>query len=277
MGPTIHKGVDMKISLLVPTRHRPKMLESFMSSVYKMTTHKKNVDIHFMVDEEDGSSVEYTKKIVAQYQNQIEMEVHYISRKNDILKFNLNEDYYNNIARKAKGDLLWVLADDLELTQPNWDEEVITEVTNFSIKYPDKIFCVGLLDNTKPPSHRHPKFPCFPMFTKEAREALGWILHPGIKTWGADYVNYCIFEPLNRLLKLYNKNYLHHNSFHTKTTGVDTTNEWIGQVFNQNKMIGGMNGMPYTDTLIDRDCPIIRNELKEKIASHYGKTAREMF
>ena len=263
----------MKIDLLIPTRKRDGLLRGFVESVDKMTTDKDCITLNYMVDNGDQETEPYVKALVDQYKH-IKSEIHYINRQNDIWEFNLNEQYYNYVARKVKGDLLFVVADDLELTSLGWDQDVITEVTNFTVKYPDKIFCISLLDNTKPPSHKLPKFACFPMYTKEARDALqkthcGGILHAAIKTWGADYISYVIFQPIDRLLIMHNKNYINHKSFHTKQVEVDETNEWIGKVFNQTKMRGGQRGMPLTDTLIAFDCPKIRNDLKEQIKQYY--------
>jgi len=265
----------MQIDLLIPTRKRPSMLRHFVESVDKVTTDKDCITLNYIVDNGDPETIPYVKEIKDQFKH-IKSEIHYVDRQNDIWEFNLNEQYYNHVAKKVKGDLLFVVADDLELTSPGWDEDVKTEVENFNKKWPDKIYSVSLLDNTKPPSHKLPKFACFPMYTREACEALGWILHPQIKTWGADYISYVIFQPIDRLLVLHDKNYINHISFHTKQVEVDETNKWIGMVFNQTKMRGGKHGMPLTDTIIALECPAIRNELKQKIMNFYkGKPEYE--
>lgn len=246
------------ISLLVPTRKRPGLLAGFMKSVRTMTHHKKNIDMHFIVDDNDSESQAYTQALVNEYQSQITCYIHIVNRKNTVETFNLNEDYYNMAARKSTGDLIWVLADDLELLIPGWDEKVLQEANNFAVKFPDKAFCISLRDNTPPPSHRLPKFPCFPLFPREVLTAQeGWILHPKVPSWGCDYIAYCIFNPLERILELHKDCWINHISWHTKQVGVDETNHWIGHVFNQ------MKHVPHSDTerIINQEVPTISGKI----------------
>jgi len=276
----------MRISLIVPTRRREQLFREFIHSVWEMTYHKKDIDLHIICDDDDTQSLDYVLATRKEY-IKLDFHVHLVKRKNTIQEFNINEDYYNFAARIAQGDLIWILADDLEIVTPNWDVDLITEVNNFSVKYPDKIFTISILDNTKPPSHKLKKFGCFPCFTKEAKNALektnnGGILHRGIRTWGADFVNVCIFDKeretpmgftvfgLDRILELHKKNYLNHKSWHTKQTGIDETHYWIGHVFNQMKLVGGRDGLPYTDTILRDEVPIIVGQLR-KIIKEYDK------
>lgn len=248
---------NRKISLLIPTRERPQMLRNFVRSIYEMTHHKKNLELLFICDLDDSIAQHSINEIMTKYTGQLEMRV-LIRPRSEML----NEDYYNFAARQATGDLLWVLADDLEIVHPGWDVLVQNEVENFTKVHPDMIFCVSIKDNTPPPSHRLPKFPCFPMLTKEAREALGgWILHPKVPTWGADYITYCIFEPMGRLIQMHNTNYINHISWHNKQVGVDTVNQRIGEIFNKLKMVPHHN----TDRIIAEEVPTIRNKILDYV------------
>jgi hypothetical protein len=222
-----------------------------------MTKNLNNIDIHLIVDDDDTQTIDYTDKLMREY-GMFEVYRHLIKRKNLVTEFNLNHDYYNYAASQSNADAYWVFADDVEIVSPNWDEVVIQEMENFFVKYPDKVICVSLLDNTPPPSHLLPKFPCFPIMTKEARKALGgWILFPKVPTWGVDYVMYEIFHPLQRLLQLHNKCFVNHISWHTKQVGIDDTNEWIGHVFNQMKHVPHSS----TERALEQEVPTIRGQL----------------
>lgn len=260
--------MPLKISLLVPTCRREQLFAGFIQSVNQMTENKSCLELLVIADEQDTISQKYAKTVLSNFPNiESRLLIRPYSRY-------LNEDYYNWAARQATGDLFWVLADDLEICSPNWDTVIQREVESFSKKYPDKIFCVSIRDNTPPPSHRLPKFPCFPMLTREAQKAFGgWILHPKVPTWGADYVTYCIFQPLDRLLVIHDKNYINHISWHNKQVQPDPTNIRIGETFNQLKMVPHHN----TDRIIAEEVPNIRLDLKEQIANFHGKTAKEMF
>lgn len=247
----------MKFSLLVPTRDRHNKLRTFMDSVYKTTTHKKNLEVLFVCDDDDRASHTLVTELIGQYGRSIEMKL--LKRPRTEM---LNEDYYNWSARQSTGDMIWVLADDLILMAYGWDDIIVAGVEKFAEKYPDKIFCCSIMDNTPPPSHKIPKFPCFPMFTREAMVAQGdWILHPKVPTWGADYITYCIFKPIHRLLEFKDRNYLNHVSWHNKQEEPDEINKRIGSIFNK------LKGVPQysTDRILEQEVPAIRNEVKQKI------------
>lgn len=247
--------LNQKISLLVPTRDRMQLLQKFVDSVAKMTRNLQNIEIVYICDDDDMRTPKTINNLEQQYP-QIAMKT-LVRPRSEML----NEDYYNHAARNCSGDLFWILADDLELVSPNWDDTVQIETESFYKKFPDKIICVSMKDNTPPPSHRLPKFPCFPMFTRECLKAQeGWILHPKVPTWGADYVTYCIFYPLGRLLELHNKNYVNHISWHTKQVEVDHINHRIGDIFNRLKMVPHHN----TDRIIAEEVPTIRGKISDQ-------------
>jgi len=247
-----------RTSMLVPTRERPHMLENFIQSVLLNTKFIENINIYFICDDDDTLTQEHVE-IIKKRTPQV--EIHLLCRPRSEM---LNEDYYNFAARQADGDLLWILADDLIIVQPNWDEHVDRVAQSAFNAWPDRVVCFSLRDNTPPPSHKIPKFPCFPMLTPQAMKSLGgWILHPKVPTWGADYVTYCIFEPIGRLIQLHDTNYLNHVSWHNKQVAVDHINERIGQIFNKLKMISHHN----TDRIIAEECPAIRGHIKDYIKS----------
>jgi|WetSurSiteA1Bulk_404760.scaffolds.fasta_scaffold06136_4 hypothetical protein len=252
--------MNYKISLLVPTRERANLFKGFLHSVYQTTHHKENIEILIMCDDDDKFSQEYVGRAIQELGSQMNVTLHTRPRSEM-----LNENYYNELARKASGDLLWVMADDLVIVKPGWDDDVQREAESIFFKYPDRILCFSIRDNTPPPSHKLPKFPCFPMLTKEARQALGgWILHPKVPTWGADFITYCIFQPIDRLVELHAQNYINHISWHNKQVKIDAVNERIGSIFNKYKMVPHHN----TDRIIDEEVNNIRLQLKECIKQY---------
>lgn len=245
-----------KISILIPTCNRPTLFQNCIQSISQNTKQLENLELLVIVDNTDDPTQDYVRKVMSQYRN---IAITMLLRERSEL---LNEDYYNWAGRQATGDLIWIFADDLVVVAPNWDEVVQREVESFTKKYPDMVFCVSIKDNTPPPSHRLPKFPCFPMFTKQCLPALGgWYLHPKVPTWGADYITYCIFQPIERLLELHDRNYINHVSWHTKQVEVDGTNKRIGEIFNKLKMIPHHN----TDRILSEEVPVIRGKLLDYV------------
>ena len=104
------------------------------------------------------------------------------------------------------------------------------------------------------------------MFPKETLEYLGYLLYPQVPNWGADFVAYCLFHPLERILEINDKNYLNHISYHTKQVPTDAVGERIGAIFNSKKMRYEHN----TDRIIGEEIPLIRKQVAQYIQDfHY--------
>ncbi len=244
-----------KFSLLVPTRERIKLAAGFMNSVFRNTTNKEDIEVLFVCDDDDTGSQNYVEQFKKTY-GSIDIKLYTRPRTEFI-----NADYYNWLADKAEGELFWVLADDLELVQPNWDVTVYQNYLTYINDKIDKVVCLSIKDNTPVPSHTMPKFPCFPMFTREAKDFFGWILHPTTPNWGADYICYMIFKPCGRLLEIHDTNYINHISWHTKQVKPDHINQRIGNIFNKLKMIPKYN----TDRALSEEVPQLRKKLESYI------------
>jgi hypothetical protein len=232
------------------------MFEDTMRSIYQNTTRKKNLEIIVIANEADSITIEYATRTIAGYSQH--MDCRLLTRPYSEA---LNRDYYNWGADQSTGDLVWTFADDLVIVAPDWDTVVQREVDSFMAKHPDGIFCVSIRDNTPPPSHRLPKFPCFPMLTRQAIQALGWMLHPKPNNWGVDYINYVIFSGLDRMLNIHDRNYINHISYHTNQVEPDATAIRIGQIFNRTKMIPAHN----TDRILQEEVPDIILQTRQKI------------
>lgn len=250
-----------KISLIIPTRERPTLFQKVIESLQINTKHPENLELLIIVNDDDITSQDYVKKVMSHHgMFKYRLLLRPYSRM-------LNEDYYNWASRQAIGDLIWIYADDLFMCAPNWDEMVEIVAKDCFQKYPDGIFCLGIMDNTKPPSHLIPKHPCFPMFPKQVHDAQGgWYLSPTIPTWGVDYIIYKIYSGINRLIWIKDRNYLNHCSHHTHQVPVDDTSNRIGATFNLLKMRPEFS----TDVYIANEVPKVIKLLQEKI-DNYGK------
>ena len=255
----------MKISMLLPTRGRPDRLNKFIESVATTTAHPENLEILIAVDQDDLASQSHVKYHITRYKGTLEIYMH-IREQSEFI----NRDYYNWLSEKATGDLIWVLADDLVLNQFNWDDKIMPYVEEHFAKHEDRILCLSIRDNTPPPSHLLPKFPCFPMFSREAITACGWMLNPMTPTWGADYIAYKIYHPIGRLVEVHNECYLLHYSYHTKLAVVDKTSKRVGAIFNRLKMIPKYN----TDIFLAEGVPLLRKKICEYIKNKEWLNAR---
>ena len=243
-----------RYSLIIPTRERPSLFARTIESIWTHTTHKNEIEILIICDKDDTFSQNYVKNAKSKY-HQLNMNM--ITRERSEFS---NRDYYGMAALQSTGELIWMFADDLEIVKFDWDSSVWAAYAGFQQGRPDNCFCFSLKDNTPPPSHRLPKFPCFPMFTRECQTLFGWCLHPDPPNWGTDYIAYLMYKPLDRLIELMDHNYINHISHHTHQVESDATSMRIGRIFNKLKMIAQYN----TDVIIGTQVP----QLRQKLANH---------
>ena len=245
----------LKFSILIPTRGRPILFHRCIESIYTHTTHKNEIEILVLCDNDDIEAQKYTADALRKWP-QLNMKILLRERS----EFS-NRDYYNYLGAQAQGELVWIFADDLELTKFNWDKIIWSGYQGFKVGRPDNCFCFSIKDNTPPPSHTLPKFPCFPMFTRECLSLFGWYLHPSPPNWGVDYIAYKIFQPLDRISQFHEDNYINHISHHNHQVKEDETSLRIGRIFNRLKMRPEHS----TDRILGEEVPKLRAVLAKQI------------
>lgn len=244
-----------KFSLIIPTRDRAILFHRCIEAIWTHTTHKNEIELVVICDNDDPASIAYVENAKSKWP---QLDMRLITR--DRTEFS-NRDYYNFGGDQATGELIWIFADDLELTKFNWDEIIWSGYQGFKVGRPDNCFCFSIKDNTPPPSHTLPKFPCFPMFTRECRALFGWYLHPSPPNWGVDYIAYKIFQPLDRITQFHEDNYINHISYHNHQVKEDETSLRIGRIFNRLKMRPEHS----TDRILGEEVPMLRAKLAKQI------------
>lgn len=248
----------LRFSLLIPTRERTTFLGPLLESIITTAKEPQNLEILFGVDDDDRTSQKKVKFYIEDYKGKLNIRL--LTRRRTIF---LNRDYYAWLGFKATGDLLWVLGDDIRFYIPEWDIIIGRSIEHYFETHPDRIVCASIRDNTPKPNQKLPKFPCFPLFSKEAFKVSGMLLHPKIPTWGADYVAYMTYKPIDRLLEFNDRVYLNHKSYHTKQVEADKTAKRIGAIFNQLKNVPVHN----IQRILREEVPFIRKKLQLHIDS----------
>jgi glycosyltransferase involved in cell wall biosynthesis len=244
-----------RFSLLVPTRERPVFLRKYLDSLNQTTTMPKRIEVLIAYDDDDKE----TEKILL---TDLIKRYNFTIRpcKRERSQF-INEDYYNWLGRQADGDYLFVSADDLLFVVPDWDRTFETKIEVFCNNKPDRIIGVGIKDNTPKPKISLPQFPCFPLVTKESLQHFGFILHPFIPTWGADYLFYLLYTGAYRYLAIDDRVYMHHVSIHTRMAPKDATSKSVEKIFNSLKMNPKHNVDLHRDTTIPKQVREFRDFL----------------
>lgn len=201
----------LNFSLLVPTRARISGLKRLLRSIKATTNHPENIEVLILCDDDDLDTIKVLDKIQETYKI-----LNIVCYKRPRSEWN-NEDYYNYLARKASGRFIWVVADDLKFLVKGWDYYILNKLNTYLMDKPDRLVCANILDNTPgpgdPPANKK-EFPCFPLFSREVLNLLGFILAPQLPTWGADRYAYRLFTKANRFLVINNEVYLDHISYH---------------------------------------------------------------
>ena len=217
----------LKFSILVPTRERIEPLKRLLKSIYDTTNHKEQIEVLVACDDDDIPTIEALEALVSQYRS---LNLSYFIRPRSEF---INHDYYNWLAEKAKGKFIWISADDLIFLQKNWDDIIWRRVNAFLLDKPDRLVCANIFDNTpgpgNPPANKD-QFPCFPLFSKEVLQQLGFLLAPQLPTWGADRYAYLLFTKADRFLVINDVVYLDHVSYHTKAMEADAITTRAGEL-----------------------------------------------
>lgn len=252
----------IKYSLLVPSRKRPFGIRRLMDSLFHTTRVKNEVEIIFVIDNDDPESKEAIEGII-QMNTYPGFVIKCLTRERSEF---LNRDYYNFAASYAQGEFYWAIGDDVVFLVERWDLRIYGYISEYLQNKPDRIVCVGIKDTTPKPKPSLPQFPCFPLITKEAYIATGYLLRPNIPTWGADYLIYLLYNRANRYISIEDEYYLHHIGIHTKTGPKDETAQNIENIFNRLKMADEHNIDRTAELLIPEEA----NKLRGYIVQHGG-------
>jgi hypothetical protein len=159
----------MKYSILMPSKGNINGVKKMLDAFTKTLTCHGNIEVLIACDKGDE---EYGEKIE-------EIWTPYITK----VFFreaceNFSDGYYNWLAAKSTGDAIQCFNDDAYYLTNGWDEIIAEKV------HGKKIWFADIWDSTRVNDSGFQ--PCFPMVSRKAYEAVGFVLHPQIKAYPAD-------------------------------------------------------------------------------------------
>lgn len=169
----------MKVSVLVPTRGRVRLLNAMLSSLYATVSNPCNVEVIARVDDDDLPTIDYLSE-----------RSHVKCIVKPRVGYALNARMVNECAAEATGDLLLVANDDLDFQTLGWDR-LLAAVAE---KYPDGIFDLGV--DTVLNNENY----CFPCTSRKFVDLFGFffddrLLYPDI--WMRD-----VMAPFGRAIRV---------------------------------------------------------------------------
>jgi hypothetical protein len=162
------------ISLLLPTRGRPALVERLFRSIVDNTSHLERIEVILYVDDDDIGSHELGSE---------HLQVH------RIIGPPMSMGGYNSTCLvQAQGDIIMLANDDMVIGTPGWDDQLM----KMDAEFPDKIYLSYGNDLNKGRG-----LCTFPILSRRTCELL---VEPYPEAYGGAFIDVHLFDIFKRLL-----------------------------------------------------------------------------
>ncbi len=207
-------------SIMIPTRNRKEALNNCINNIVSKAKRPENVEILIVCDFDDSSMYNFIKEVHENaLWNKIDIKLIYRKRVPNIINA-----YYNDIlAQYSHGRFLWIMNDECEIKNDEWDIILLENINNFLKDKQDKFLYVSVDDDTHSAGSIDETGCCFPIVSREAVMELGFFMPNEFTMWGADTALFQIFKdlPQNRILKLLYIKLEHKSFYHHKELKIE--------------------------------------------------------
>ena len=125
---------EKKITVLLPTRGRPQVLETSIQSLIDRASNPKDIEIMLGIDEDDKETTDYVKAKIAPYLQNAGVEA-----RANIFKpigYENLHNYVNTLAGNGTGEWLFFWNDDGLMVTEGWDEIIDSYTGQFKLLAP---------------------------------------------------------------------------------------------------------------------------------------------
>ncbi len=180
----------MNFTVITNSRKRPQLLRNAIGSLLDNAECPEKIEVLVRIDDDDDD----TKETIKQYPANVTF---FEGERRTNLAINLNE-----LAAKAKGRFILIFNDDALMTTPHWDVNCLQAVFVFKsvLKIKDDIIFVKLQDTSVDKPNFSINYSSFSVLSREAVQALGYIVNESFVTLGGDSHIYRIFDKLARIV-----------------------------------------------------------------------------
>lgn len=182
----------MNFTLFLNSRKRIRLLDNFLFSVQQTTKDLNNIEILIRYDDDDHETEEYS---TADFPFSVKFSKG--QRLTNLIAS------FNEMARAAKGENLFVCNDDIQILTPGWDQIALEKISaykkNNNIK--DNIYycrtdCNSIdRDQTK-------GYCSFPIISKECVNVLGFFMYDKFVGLGGDSSIYLLYNAIDRVIDI---------------------------------------------------------------------------
>ena len=126
---------NKKITILLPTRGRPELLEKSLKSLIDRASNPEDIEIMLGLDEDDTATIDYIKETIAPYLQDKGVE----ARANIFkpLGYENLHTYVNTLAGASMGEWLFFWNDDGIMTTEGWDDVINSYTGQFKLLAPN--------------------------------------------------------------------------------------------------------------------------------------------
>lgn len=185
----------MKFSLFLNTRQRAPLLTNLLRSIDSTFSYTNDIEILLGIDEDDAETKNFLDHLDF-ILNDVELlsKIDYYTMERPV---NLHTKM-NSLASRTRGDILFVLNDDVEFVTVDWDVITVNQLEKAETRK-DNIYYLGVED-TSIDKTTGKNYASFPMLTREAYDALGYFMSEKFVGLGGDVHLWRIFKSVNRII-----------------------------------------------------------------------------
>jgi hypothetical protein len=193
----------MNFSILLASRERVPLLTKFLQSLKENTKYIGAIEVLIGIDHDDKETCLSEEDLVIRFPF-----VRFFRRHRS--KF-LNKDYLNWLFQFSHGKYVMACNDDVEVKTKDWDEIAINTLEKYLSDKVDGIVYGYVEDGL---NDRHGMgYCCFPLFSRRAIQAVGWVLPPVFRSWNADIAAWRVYSSIERICAI--PVLFDHISYHT--------------------------------------------------------------
>lgn len=177
-------------SILMCSRSRPSILETNVVNILTLADHPEEVEILIGADDDDEATLHKIEELKQLYP-QVKPTV--------LPRFKNLHKFYNALAAKAQGKYVWGMNDDSLVEYNLWDSDFADQIEKQIASHKDRIGYFAISSNS---SDKLGDYGEFPIVTKEALNALGFMDFEPTETWSCDMVLQRIYQSVGRAFYL---------------------------------------------------------------------------
>jgi len=188
-----------KFTIILNSRGRFLYLENLLNSIKNTTSNLSDIEVLISCDSDDDSTGVFWQNNYSQWPW---ASCEFIDRERNL------HIRLNNLALRAQGKYIFVLNDDCELLNKDWDKKAYETLESIE----DNIV-YGRTQDTSCDKVQGGEYASFPIISKKAVDVLGFFMHQRFPGLGADVGIYRVYKAIDRVLDVdVAVNHLLHNT-----------------------------------------------------------------